>query len=212
MANFQSVKDQTVALAGLYQAVSLVQQCARQGAIGHPIALDASLESVLRIDAPSPEAVFGGPVALRLGLQALEPQLARHMTAERLEQARYAANLMYLERCLSQSSQTREAVANAVTQMQSHRAERPVSDPVMLEQLAKLYVEHISGLGPRVMVSGEPAHLKDPSNASRIRALLLAGLRSAVLWRQCAGGRLKLLLRRGRYLAEVKRLLAEPLW
>ena len=46
------------------------------------------------------------------------------------------------------------------------------------------------------MVSGEPHHLSDPKNANKIRALLLAGMRSAVLWRQLGGNRLQLLLAR----------------
>jgi high frequency lysogenization protein len=45
-------------------------------------------------------------------------------------------------------------------------------------------------LSPRIMVNGDPAHLNNPENANRIRALLLAGIRAAMLWRQSGGGRL----------------------
>ncbi|MCB1807912.1 MAG: DUF489 family protein, partial [Candidatus Competibacteraceae bacterium] len=50
-------------------------------------------------------------------------------------------------------------------------------------------------------------HLNRPDNANRIRTLLLAGLRSAVLWRQKGGGRLTLLLRRKALLAQAQAML-----
>ena len=46
------------------------------------------------------------------------------------------------------------------------------------------------------MVRGEPLHLQNPENVNRIRALLLAAIRSAMLWRQCGGRRLHILLGR----------------
>jgi high frequency lysogenization protein len=46
------------------------------------------------------------------------------------------------------------------------------------------------------MVRGEPLHLQNPDNATRIRVALLAGIRAAVLWRQTGGKKWQLLLRR----------------
>jgi high frequency lysogenization protein len=42
-----------------------------------------------------------------------------------------------------------------------------------------------------------------------IRALLLGGMRAAVLWRQCGGNRLQLLLRRKALLRACRELLEE---
>ena len=58
------------------------------------------------------------------------------------------------------------------------------------------------------MVNGDPVHLNNSENANRIRALLLAGIRAATLWRQSGGGRLTLLLRRNPLLLETRMLLA----
>ncbi len=46
------------------------------------------------------------------------------------------------------------------------------------------------------MVRGEPVVLASPDNQHMIRALLLAGMRAAVLWRQCGGNRIRLILGR----------------
>ena len=68
----------------------------------------------------------------------------------------------------------------------------------ILAGLADIYSTTISTLSPRIMVRGEPLHLQNPENINRIRALLLAGIRSAMLWRQCGGRRLQILLGRKR--------------
>ena len=58
------------------------------------------------------------------------------------------------------------------------------------------------------MVSGEHMHLSKPENANRIRALLLAGIRAAVLWRQSGGNWFSLMLRRKSLAEETRRILA----
>lgn len=185
--------DQCIALAGLYQALEQVQHCAREGSPSDQAAVDTVLEAVLRIDAPASAAVFGSVEHLRPGLAALQRHLSRRMDMLRLEQARYGASLMYLERRLMGSGHATAALTAALQVVAMERAERPVSDPWMTRRLADIYVEHVSPLGPRIMVTGEPLHLKTEDNANRIRSLLLAGLRAAVLWRQCGGRRWKLM-------------------
>ena len=69
-------------------------------------------------------------------------------------------------------------------------------------KLGQLYQDSISTLGPRIIVNGEQLYLNNEINANKIRALLLAGIRSAVLWRQCGGSRLQFLFGRKAYLRE----------
>jgi len=77
----------------------------------------------------------------------------------------------------------------------------------MISNFANLYRSSISHLSPRIMVSGDPSHLNDTAIASTIRAALLGGLRSVVLWRQCGGTRPGMLLQRSQYVREADRLL-----
>lgn len=73
-----------------------------------------------------------------------------------------------------------------------------LDDPAVIANLAHAYSQTLSRLTPRILVQGEPGLLKNPEVANRIRALLLAGIRAAVLWRQTGGSRLRLLFRRKR--------------
>ena len=60
------------------------------------------------------------------------------------------------------------------------------------------------------MVSGEPEILKSEESAQLIRALLLAAVRSAVLWRQLGGSRRRVLLTRRLLLELADSALARP--
>ena len=66
----------------------------------------------------------------------------------------------------------------------------------MLEALGGLYADTVSHLRPRVMVQGNPHYLGQAAMVSEIRAVLLAALRSAVLWRQLGGTFWDFLLRK----------------
>lgn len=50
-------------------------------------------------------------------------------------------------------------------------------------------------------------HLQDSRNADKVRALLLAGIRSAMLWRQLGGRRWQLLFSRRKLLDQLYPLL-----
>ena len=66
------------------------------------------------------------------------------------------------------------------------------------EALATLHQDTISSLPFRVQVQGKVEHLQDERIANRIRALLLAGIRFAVLWHQIGGRPWHLFVLRGR--------------
>ena len=67
----------------------------------------------------------------------------------------------------------------------------------------------MSNLTPRIMVSGEPKHLTDNDNAHRIRANLLAAIRSTVLWRQLGGSRFGLVFSRRAYIGACRHLMEQ---
>ena len=83
-----------------------------------------------------------------------------------------------------------------------------LAHPTVQGRLAELYVSTLSQLRPRVIVHGNPQHLSNPQVVAQIRSLLLAAVRSAVLWRQVGGGQLRLLLRRREYAMLARGLLS----
>ncbi len=198
------LRDQTLALAGLFQAGRLVQQLARTGRAA-PAALRASLASVLRLDAPSTEAVFGGAGGLRLGLEILRDRLAGATDPADLEIARYAVSMLHLANELRKRPDMQKTIREGLAAL----GETPsLADlPSLAERLAELYVRTLSTLTLRILVSGEQGHLANPLVVAQVRAALFAGIRAAWLWRQLGGSRWQLLFGRRRLAQEAGRIL-----
>ncbi|MFO1433180.1 MAG: high frequency lysogenization protein HflD [Candidatus Competibacteraceae bacterium] len=206
--------DQVIALAALLQASSLVRSIATTGQMDCG-AFAACLGSLLKIDADSSEAVYGGMANLHLGLRLL----CDHLQYPRdMEITRYVINLLVLERKLAKRPELLQKIRTGIESNLARLQQVAGTDPALpadlteLDRLAadfaELYTTTVSTLAPRILVNGKPLYLTNPANQSRIRALLLAGIRAAVLWRQKGGGRLTLLFRRTALLAEGRRLLA----
>ena len=81
-----------------------------------------------------------------------------------------------------------------------------VTDEDILSRLSRLYEETAGTVQPRIQVQGQQKHLANTMNTSRIRALLLAAIRSAVLWHQLDGRRSEWLLGRGKLLRAIDRV------
>lgn len=203
MLNTQT--HQTIALAGLSQAVLLVQKIARKGSADEDT-LAASIASTLKIDADDVLDVYGGLEAIATGLKQLDAQLSGPERADP-EQARYASTLLFLERSLDKRPDLQNTLGIGLRRAADQAESLGVLDETVLRTLAAAYQDTVSQLSPKVMVAGEQRYLGYSDNADKIRALLLAGIRSAVLWRQCGGSRWKLLFHRSRLQQEARQLL-----
>lgn len=195
-------------MAGIFQAAALVQQVAREGS-PEPRAFKTSIHSIFQLDADSVEAVFGGTDGLRLGLVALVQQFGQQNRQRDVELTRYAASLVFLERRVLKRPDLLKSIQEGVQFAAAQAEYFSITHDNVIAKLADIYSNTISTLLPRIRVSGEPHHLQNPTNANRIRALLLAGIRATVLWRQLGGNRLRLLFSRGRILALAETILAE---
>lgn len=207
MAGHDPVESQTIALAGLFQALGLACQCARQGRFEDPRAFETSLNSLLVFAAADAEAVFQDRTRLTLGLQSLRRQLGRIPSAANAEPAAYAATLLFLERRLHGQPPVLARLTREIAAIREQRPQNAICDPPMVREFARIYSELISPLGPKLLVKGEPGFLQDAANAARIRALLLAGVRAIMLWRHWGGNRLRMIVFRGRYRRCAQRLL-----
>jgi high frequency lysogenization protein len=200
-----TLTNQTIALAGIAQAASLVQQLATQGKAAED-AMTASIGSVLKIDADNIEEIYGGLAGIHTGLQQLDKQLTGK-TIYNPEQARYSASLIFLERQLAKQPKMLETIRIGIERAQAQAEHYGLLHENVLANLGEIYHTTISTIQPRIMINGEEHHLSRPENVNKIRSLLLAGIRSALLWRQCGGTRWKFLLFRNKLQNEIKRLL-----
>lgn len=207
-----SLTDRTLALAALFQAAQLVQHVARRGQAAESD-IRVCIDSLFKIDAPSTAAIFADPqgrTGLATGLNTLLARLGAGGGAEELEVTRYVVSLLHLERKLAHDTALLETLRTGIERIAGQAGYfASATHASVIAALGELYQRTISTLRPRIMVQGEPAYLADAARASLIRALLLAGIRAAVLWRQLGGNRWQLLLGRRRILETARRLLQQ---
>jgi high frequency lysogenization protein len=202
-----TITNQTIALAGIAQAATLVDQLATTGKASMN-AMEASIGSVLKIDSDSVIDVYGGLSGIKLGLEQLQIQMTGYKIASP-QQARYAASLVFLQNQLSGRKDMLKTINLGITKAQNQAEHFGLLHENVMASLGDLYHSTISTLQPRVMVNGEPDFLSKPEIANKIRAILLSGIRSAILWRQCGGTRWKFLFFRKKIQGELKVLLAQ---
>ena len=199
-------EGRVIALAGLFQALALVRTIALRGGCDAPI-MRQSLASVFRIDADSPADVYDGVGNLRLGLETLIAQLDEHGKRD-VVLTRMAVAVMRLERSLANKPDTLRKLREQIQGMSGLAAQAEAGHIDLAAQLALLYTDTLSRLKPRVIVEGNANFLSQPAQVNQIRALLLAAVRAAVLWRQLEGSQLRLLFRRRQYAMLARGLLA----
>ncbi|HEY0178178.1 MAG TPA: high frequency lysogenization protein HflD [Dokdonella sp.] len=193
-----------IALAGIVQACRLVRDVATRGR-ADAAAIEASLASVFRIDADSAAEVFGGLTGVRAGLETL---LAQFEDGRRdLALTRLVLGVLRLERRLARDAAMLRELRGGIEGIQRQTVHLGVAHASVVARLAELYVATLSQLRPRIVVHGNPLHLADARLVEQIRALLLAAIRAAVLWRQVGGSQLRLLVRRREYMMLARGLL-----
>ncbi|KAB1177983.1 high frequency lysogenization protein HflD [Photobacterium damselae] len=204
MAN--TLYDRTIAFAGICQAVKLVQQVAQTGRCDNEM-LTATLESILVTDPANTLAVYHSDEAnLRIGLEALVKDIDN--TSSGNELTRYLVGVMALERKLSARRDSMAQLGDRIDLLKRQTEHFELLEEQMLSNIASVYLDIISPLGPRIQVSGTPAQLQIPQVQHKVRALLLAAIRSAVLWRQVGGKRRHLIFGRKQMVEQAKILLA----
>jgi high frequency lysogenization protein len=198
-------ESRVIALAGVLQACRLVVDLAMRGR-ADATATQTSLASVFRIDANTAADVFGGIGGARLGLETL---LAQFDSSERnLPLTRLVLGVLRLERRLARNPHMLGELRSGIERVQRQVDHFGIEHATVQGRLAELYVSTLSQLRPRVIVHGSPVNLSNPQLVEQIRALLLAAVRAAVLWRQVGGSQLRLLLRRREYAMLARGLLA----
>lgn len=177
-------RSRVLALAGLLQALRLVRQIADTGH-AEAAAERVVLDSVFRIDADSVDDVYGGAGSVRAGLMLLRDYLTDLRGDDALP--KLAKAILQIERRFVADAGMAEHVLEGIRTLVGIAERQGSIHPDAISRLGQLYADTISHLRPKVIVQGNPHYLQQREVVAEIRALLLASLRSAVLWRQMGG-------------------------
>jgi high frequency lysogenization protein len=204
-----NLEKQTITMAAICQASVLVQKIARTGA-AEEAELAVMLNSIMVTSPESILEVYSNDIAhLTSGLKALVEQLGNQTSKKDPELTRYVVSLLGLERRLANKKNQLSLLGERIKQSQRQLAHYEITSDTLIASLASIYSDLLSPIGTPIQVAGEPSLLKQQNNQHKIRALLLAGVRSSVLWRQVGGKRRNILFGRTKLVACAQQLLKE---
>ena len=195
-----------MALAGIFQATELVRQAANHGTWSG-YAASSCLGSLFKLEAESPADVFGGVSKTRLGTETMLAVLqGDNRYAESLA---YTVGLLQIEKKFRRAKNMQQEVGTQLERISRIGAdlEQHEREDLQAHDIAALYSNTISKLSPRIVVNGRPQYLKSERTVDWVRALLMAGLRSAILWSQLGGGRFELMFGRKNLIRDAESLL-----
>ncbi len=194
------LQEQLVALGAVFEAAVLVDRIARTGQVPNA-ALGNMLGSLLvREDKPALEIYGGDDLNLRDGYRALVGALERDTSSLQREPLRYALAMIGLERQLDKRSDLLQVIGSRLDQIQQQVDHFGLTHENVIASFGGLYQDTLSTFRQRIQVQGDMRHLQQSDNAAKIRALLLAGIRSARLWRQLGGHRWQMVFSRRKLL------------
>ncbi|MDP6968636.1 MAG: high frequency lysogenization protein HflD [Gammaproteobacteria bacterium] len=215
MTKLQSVafnspaQQRILALAGIAQAAQLVHQVANNGQLDEAASI-ICWQSLFVTDPQHISEIYGGSECLHnlsMGLDTLLSVLQQDQQAPVAELTRYIIGMLHLQGKLSKSPSLLNAVAQQLDRSAQQTQLYGIAHANVTASLAEIYSNNLSQFRFRIQVTGNPVFLQQAANANRVRSLLLAGIRSAILWRQVGGRRWHFVLGKQKFEQHLQTLL-----
>ena len=195
-STFSNWEHQNIALCAVAQCAALVHELA----IGKEIRqsqLASAINPLLILNPESVEQVYPNLESLTLGFSTLQSILGSNRVKQNSQIMRYITEILILRKTLSKNmimqSVVRAGLSNLepirpslIDCMQTNQQEINEQN-YTFEEISSLYRKTLSTLKHRIKVAGKVKFLKNEIVSNKIRGLLFAGGRSAVLWHQLNG-------------------------
>lgn len=199
MKNHHNYEERVIALSGLVLASYLVSNIARTGMVSQG-SLDISLNSIFITNPGDTRDVFEGTAGIATGIRVCTELIEQFNLANHSDIVRYGLGLIQIERKLSLHPDLMRDLGARISLIDEKRMldvdRTPIIDDRVVADLADLYQAIPGTFQPKISVVGKQIHLENETSINKIRALLLAGIRSAVLWYQLGGRRWQFLVSR----------------
>lgn len=189
-------EEQTVlALAGVMQAAVMIREYGFTAQYNAE-ALRTELQSICQLQPEDFTAVYDSIDGLSLGLSHLPLLTQKGNTQEKRYVGRYLMAMIQLAKLLLKDKKLQNQLQHKL-----HYFLMPLTVDQLIETenllaLGQIYVDIFGGLQFKIQIMGKREILGETSHMMVVRAMLLAGVRAAVLWWQLGGTPWQLLLQR----------------
>jgi high frequency lysogenization protein len=201
-----SLQNQGIALAGMFQAATLIDGIANRGQCPSEI-FEPCFNSLFQFEASSGREIFGNLGNINFGLQEALNFLTGNRTQQTATIPYYLFSALKLSDQIIRNASVRDEITKELQLIdeQTQSFELPLSN--CISKVGGLYQKLISPLSPRIIVKGKPEYLTNENNAAKVRVLILCVIRSAVLWKQSGGSKWRILFFRNKLSNIVQELL-----
>lgn len=183
-------------MAGVFQAAALVEKLAKTGYMSTDL-LETAIASLFNQNPATTLDVFGDRIEnLELGLKVMSDLFNHQRSRDYPDTLRYVLGILYLQRKLQRRSDMLEVIGKRLQQSKQQADHFSLSHENVLANVASIYSDTISTFKYRIQVKGDFSYLQQTRIANQVRALLLAGIRSAMLWMQVGGTRIQVIFKR----------------
>jgi len=202
------IQQQIIALSGLFQAMDAVESIAQTGHCDNTI-IETALNSLFITSPSNTLEVFGSLQNIEHGLNQIKIFLGKMGTDKKLNAIRYALAIIQLERKLSKQDEMLGTLSKRLNRAETQVQHFGLMHENVIASIANIYTDTISTFNLRVHISGQERFLTINHNAAKIRSVLLAGIRAAMLWRQLGGHRWHFIFQRGQLCQQSEYLLSQ---
>jgi len=198
--------ENIIPLAAMFQTGYLINDIAYHGTTDQA-AFETCINSILVTDSDTVLNVYGDNIQnLKIGFDLIAHMFDKENKQRDLDIARYVLAVIHLEKKLRKNHIIENKLSAGIIRVKNQAEIFSPTHENVIANIADVYAETISTIQPKIMVSGEPNILTDTGNANKIRALLLALMRSTIMWLQKGGSRWDLILRRNKIIDEAKQI------
>ncbi len=208
-------QERCLALAAVFQAANLVTELAKTGEC-ETLAYDTLIDSLFKFDADHSINIYNdSTVGLSMGLEQLSQLTSNSKRQEFVQVTKYALGLLALQKQAAKDDALMKTIHQRLQHIAYSRAHfgdehDAVSDEA--KRLSGLYQDTLSQLKFRIQVQGNMQYLTQSQISDKIRALLFAGFRAAVLWRQLGGSKWQIILKRSELEHISQQFLDQPIY
>jgi len=191
---FSATDYRIIALGAVMQCAVNVDQLATRGHVSDT-QQQHCINSLLVMSPQSNAEIYPQVMIYSQGLDVLQKSFDSKGLREYPEVIRYFLGMLVLQQKLLKSDAMQARIREVLSDIAEGRREAPelALSHTEFQRLGQLYQDTLSNLTFRIHVAGNPQHLRQQEVANQVRGMLLAGIRSAVLWHQLGGRRWHLL-------------------
>jgi len=191
-ANF---RDISIALAGMVQACSLVEQIAKTGYLKTD-EFETAVQSLFIMSPNNTLEVFGSISNLQSGLEKVDELLSNYRRSPSTDLFRYVLGVMHIQKRLRNRAEVLQIISSRLERAEHQVSHFGAAHDNTVSNIADIYSDTISKFQYRIQVTGNYNYLQQDRVANQVRTLLLAAIRASTLWRQLGGSRWQFVFKR----------------